>query len=164
MSLLFPKGGKAPNFGRFGDGCCVLTCFLPNKTWRYPPGPSQDRINIWLVCGQVTMWWGRLPSRFWNHCMLDTKQTIRLSSWEGIKMSPEDSRRTLPIFLTGSFLCLIIQPFIDVYSKPTERYQVCFLFKPNEGEVHHPKTSTWLSLIECDASSFQRLMYNWITV
>lgn len=55
MSLLFPKGGKAPNelpswVCRFDDGCCVLTCFFLsiNNAWRYPPGP-QSRWNKHLI-------------------------------------------------------------------------------------------------------------------
>ena len=94
MSLLFPKGGKAPNelpswVCRFDDGCCVLTCFFCQLTKHggIHQDPSQDGINIWLfffkhVDKSPCHWWLR-PSRFWNHCMWDTKQTIRLSSWEG---------------------------------------------------------------------------------
>lgn len=59
MSLLFPKGGKAPNelpswVCRFVDGCCVLTCFFCQTTHGgIHQDPSQDRISIWLV---FSMW------------------------------------------------------------------------------------------------------------
>lgn len=88
----FPKVVRHPTelpswVCRFVDGCCVLTCFfLPiNNAWRYPPGP-QSRWNKHLIVflkhvDKLPCHWWLLPSRFCNHCMLDTKQTIRLSSW-----------------------------------------------------------------------------------
>ena len=174
MSLLFPKGGKAPNelpswVCRFVDGCCVLTCLsLPiNKAWRYPPGP-QSRSNKHLIVF-LSMWTSHHVIDDYYHldfattaCGTQTKQSGSAVDKVYIYIHTDISRRTLPNFLTGCFLCLTIQPFPinpwnDTRCVSWQRKGKFIIPKPQHDWV-------WLNAMLHRSLGWCIYIYNWITV